>query len=224
MSESIEMYLSSIIELREDKGTPVPLSQLAHDLAISSVSANEMCRRLQEQGFVVYKPYKGVTLTQAGEERARLVLRRRGLWTVFLAQKLDIEPCRARREACQLEHNTSDDVANRLDEFLGHPRITPLGKPIPPPVGDLSYPFTVSLKALPVGRIGHVSKIKSDAVTRDYLNSQGMRVGVFIKVVAVAKSGQRLLEFEDGSRLSLNADITKAIDIALMEDASKISD
>lgn len=223
MSESIEMYLSSIVELREDEETPVPLPHLAHDLTISSVSANEMCRRLQEQGLVIYRPYKGVTLTRAGEERARRVLRRRGLWTVFLAQKLNMEPHKARHEACQLEHNTSDDVTNRLDEFLGHPRITPLGKPIPPPGCDLPYPSTIPLRALPAGQIGYVSKIKTDNVTWDFLNSQGMRTGTSIKVLAVASSGQRLLELEDGSHLSLNADIVRAIEVALT-DASEISD
>ncbi len=223
MSESIEMYLSSIIELREDEETPVPLPHLAHDLMISSVSANEMCRRLQEQGLVIYRPYKGVTLTRAGEERARRVLRRRGLWTVFLAQKLNIEPHKARREACQLEHNTSDDVTNRLDEFLGHPRITPLGKPIPPPGDNLPYPSSVPLRALPVGERGYVSKVKTDDVTEDFLNSQGMRTGAFIKVLAVASSGKRLLELEDGSHISLDVDIVEAVKIALM-DNPEVSD
>jgi hypothetical protein len=65
--------------------------------------------------------------------------------------------------------------------------------------------------------VGHISKIKTDDVTRDFLDSQGMRVGTSIKVVAVADSGQRLLEFEDGSHLSLNTDIVQALEIALTD-------
>jgi DtxR family transcriptional regulator, Mn-dependent transcriptional regulator len=79
MSESLEMYLSTIIRLRESREKPLPLSALADALSISSVSANEMCRNLQEQGLVIYRPYKGVTLTEQGEKRGRAVLRRRGL-------------------------------------------------------------------------------------------------------------------------------------------------
>jgi len=100
MSESLEMYLATLMRLRESRHEPVPLSTLANALSIASVSANEMCRKLQEQGLMVYRPYKGVTLTEEGERRGRAVLRRRGIWTVFLTQKLGIAPECARGRGC----------------------------------------------------------------------------------------------------------------------------
>ncbi|MCK4314914.1 MAG: hypothetical protein KAX24_04005, partial [Anaerolineae bacterium] len=58
LSESVQMYLVTIARLRVN-GQPVPLSQLAQALSISPVSVNEMCRKLQDQELVVYRPYKG---------------------------------------------------------------------------------------------------------------------------------------------------------------------
>jgi MarR-like DNA-binding transcriptional regulator SgrR of sgrS sRNA len=59
ISDSMQMYLVTIARLREHQD-PVPLSKLAEALSVSPVSVNEMCRKLQEQGLLVYQPYKGV--------------------------------------------------------------------------------------------------------------------------------------------------------------------
>jgi DtxR family Mn-dependent transcriptional regulator len=89
LSESMEMYLVTIARLRTD-GEPVPLSLLADTLCISPVSVNEMCRKLQNQGLVLYRPYKGVSLTDEGEQRACYILRCHRLWEVFLAEAVQV--------------------------------------------------------------------------------------------------------------------------------------
>ena len=193
MSESLEMYLATIIGLRESKGEPVPLSALANALSIASVSANEMCRKLQEQELVIYQPYKGVTLTKEGERRGMAVLRRRGLWTVFLTQKLGIEPKRAHEVADDLEHSTPNDVADRLANFLGNPRVTPLGTPIPSANTAFAYPTAVPLTAIATGRVGHVAELPTDAAIHDFLHQHGLQVGTPVTVLSIADSGERLL-------------------------------
>ncbi|MEE4194096.1 MAG: Fur family transcriptional regulator, partial [Anaerolineae bacterium] len=63
LSESEEMYVTSIAELVESTGQElVPLSLLASTLNIHAVSANQMIRKLEEYGIVNYQPYKGVVL------------------------------------------------------------------------------------------------------------------------------------------------------------------
>ena len=64
-SESTEMYLKAMVELGS---RDVPISRLAERLSVTNVSANEMMRRLAEQGLVTHTPYKGVTLTKKGKE------------------------------------------------------------------------------------------------------------------------------------------------------------
>ena len=126
LSESMQMYLITIARLR-DNGSPVPLSLLADTLSISPVSVNEMCRKLQDQGLVVYQPYKGALLTDVGDERACHILRRHRLWDVFLVDKLGFEYGEAHDIACQLEHATPDAVADRLDHYLDYPPVNPIG-------------------------------------------------------------------------------------------------
>jgi Mn-dependent DtxR family transcriptional regulator len=41
-------------------------SRVAERLGVTHVSANEMMRKLGEQGLVTHTPYKGVTLTGNG--------------------------------------------------------------------------------------------------------------------------------------------------------------
>ncbi|MBN1259900.1 MAG: FeoA domain-containing protein, partial [Anaerolineae bacterium] len=193
MSESLEMYLATIIRHRSSREEPLPLSMLANALSIASVSANEMCRKLQEQGLVIYRPYKGVTLTEEGERQGRAVLRRRGIWTVFLTQKLGIEPERAHEIADTLEHGIPDDVADRLADFLGNPRVTPLGMPIPSANTTYAYPVAIPLIAVTTGRIGHVAELPLEPTTRDFLHAHGLQVGTPVTVLSITDSGERLL-------------------------------
>ena len=127
------MYLITVA-VAEEEGRPGPLAlaDLAQSLAISPVSANQMVRRLQEQGLVEYHPYHGVSLTPAGRQAARRVLRGRRLWATFLVAHLAFTPEEADALACSLEHVTPPEAADRLAQFLGDPAVGPLGRPIPP--------------------------------------------------------------------------------------------
>ena len=137
LSESVQNYLVNIVRLRESEQEPVPLSHLAEALSISPISVNDMCRKLQDQGLVIYRPYKGVYLTEQGQLHAYYIVRRHRLWEVFLVQKLGFDYEEAHEAACRLEHATSDSVADQLDAFLSHPTVNPQGLPIPRPEGIL---------------------------------------------------------------------------------------
>lgn len=130
MTESTEMYLLRIALLGEEN-QPVPIARLAEELDISPVSTNQMCRKLERRGLLAYQPYRGVMLTERGTAAAARVLRRRRLWEVFLVEKLRLSPDLAEEGACQLEHATTDAVADRLAEFLGHPTVCPHNERIP---------------------------------------------------------------------------------------------
>lgn len=211
MSESLEMYLSTILRLRDSRTEPLPLSNLAHALSIASVSANEMCRKLQEQGLVVYRPYKGVTLTEDGERQGRAVLRRRGLWIVFLTQKLGIDPGRAEQVADSLEHGTPDDIADRLADFMGNPRVTPLGTPIPSANTAYAYPVAVPLSSIPTGGVGHVAELPEDMNIRDFLHRHGLQVGTPVSVMGTSGSGERLLRIGGDQTAGRSMNLTEAI-------------
>lgn len=72
-----------------------------------------------------------LAFTQAGEVRARDIIRRHRLGEVLFAQTFGLDTREATDEACQLEHIISPDVAERICTFLGHPRNCPHGNDIP---------------------------------------------------------------------------------------------
>jgi DtxR family Mn-dependent transcriptional regulator len=185
LSESIEMYLVTIARLRVDS-QPVPLSQLAEMLSISPVSVNEMCRKLQDLGFAVYQPYKGVSLTPEGEQRAYYILRRHRLWEVFLVENLGFDYDEAHRAACQLEHSTPFLVADRLDAFLEYPSVNPKGEPIPRVDGVLPASVLFPLMALSVGQQCHVIRCDADQAGCAFLDEHGVRPGASLTVLAMA--------------------------------------
>jgi DtxR family Mn-dependent transcriptional regulator len=198
-SESEEMYLIHIAMAGEEgvKG-PVGLSRLAEMLEVSSVSANQMVKKLAGRGLVDYIPYKGVELTDAGREIASRVLRGRRLWALFLAEELDLSPVRADAIACDLEHITTPDLADRLARLLGEPVRGPQGRPIPgggpaPAPGRL-----VTLSELAAGKSATVVELVGSSATRSFLAGEGLTTGAEIHLLAVGRKGDCLVEAGSG--------------------------
>ena len=212
LSESIQMYLVTIARLRVD-GQPVPLSQLAQALSISPVSVNEMCRKLQDQELVIYRPYKGALLTPEGEQRAYYVLRRHRLWEVFLVEKLGFDYDQAHEVACQLEHSTPKPLGDRLDAFLGYPSINPEGEPIPRDDGSIPVRPLLSLAALSAGQRGHVIRCDVSEAVRAFLDEQGVRLGVTLAVAATAEDN--LLVQVGEAHVSLARALAEAVQVEM---------
>lgn len=193
-SESEEMYLITMAMAVEDGHQgPVPVPYLADELGVSRVSANEMVKKLAARGLVEYEPYKGVTLLPDGEEIADTVLRRRRLWSLFLHEQLGLTPSAADSVACEFEHVTPFDVANRLSEFLDHPRVGPGGKPIPL-AGDpgVESPSERVLTTLQVGQSAEIVGFGS-GVIRSFLHAQGIVIGSDTVLLASSDDGDYLI-------------------------------
>jgi DtxR family Mn-dependent transcriptional regulator len=215
LSESVENYLVTVARLREGSQA-VPLSQLADMLSISPVSVNEMCRKLQHQGLVVYQPYKGVSLTPEGEKHAHYILRRHRLWEVFLVHKLGFDYDEAHEAACQLEHSTPNQVADRLDTFLEYPLVNPEGDPIPRANGILPIHPWLSLLKIPTGQACHVIRCDVDQTGSTFLNEHGICPGVSLTVLAMAADS--LLLQVGGVKISLARTLAESIIVEKKDD------
>jgi DtxR family Mn-dependent transcriptional regulator len=182
-----EEYLEAIYHLGGQDG-PVPLSALAEVLDLSTVSVNEMVRRLEGQGLVAYTPYRGVCLAQEGLREALAVIRRHRLWERFLTDMLGLPWDTVHQAACQLEHAASEEVTERLAALLDNPEHCPHGKPMPQPDCELIPPQeTVPLTALAAGQHGTVVYIgREDPALLRYLDQLHVRPGVEVVVDAVA--------------------------------------
>ncbi|MCU0521187.1 MAG: metal-dependent transcriptional regulator [Anaerolineae bacterium] len=161
--ERVEEYLGAVYRLREDADAPVPLSRLTEYFGFSPVSVHEMVQKLEEEGWVHYHPYRGVTLSGVGLAAAMAVLRRHRLWERFLTDKLALPWDEAHEAAGDLEHAATEEVTERLATFLGEPDACPHGAPIPPQVQSASE---ICLCSLPVGAEARVSRIAPETPER----------------------------------------------------------
>jgi DtxR family Mn-dependent transcriptional regulator len=186
ITESVEEYLEAIYKLKEE-GQPVALSTLAERLEISSVSANEMVRKLVELELVIYEPYKGVSLTPAGQAQALAVIRRHRLWERFLTDVLGLSWDQVHEEACRLEHVTSPLVEERLAQFLDEPETCPHGHPMPTAGGEMSVEAGCPLAELTAGQKARILRVpEGDVALLQYLATLELEPQATVQVEAVA--------------------------------------
>jgi DtxR family transcriptional regulator, Mn-dependent transcriptional regulator len=124
-----EEYLQTFLELEEDGVQPIR-ARLADRLRITPAAVSEGIHRLIDRGLAEEKD-RLLTLTPAGEEAGRAVVRRHRLAECFLVDILDLPWAHAHREASRWEHVLSHDVERRIVEILGDPPVCPHGNPIP---------------------------------------------------------------------------------------------
>lgn len=194
MSENEEMYLVTVAKLVESglEG-PITVSQLAQELSILPISANQMIRKLADEGFVKYLPYKGVELLPAGLRLAQHVLRYRRLWEVFLVEHLELPTGEADALACRLEHITPRDVAERLYNYLGQPTVSPQGRPIPRGDEEAIVDLPRPLNTLKVGQRAEVMCLTTETGVTAFLQAEGIKPGVQLAMLGIGDQGSLLL-------------------------------
>lgn len=200
-TESEEMYLITVAMAVEDgQLDPVPVPHLAKALAVSKVAANEMIKKLEARGLLTYTPYKGVRLTPEGDAVARVILRRRRLWGLFLSEHLGLTPSAADAVACEFEHVTPADVAGRLAAFLGDPTVGPSGEPIPRDEAEaIPGGREVAISGLTVGHGGVIVRGPVDAATRSFLIEEGLAEGAPVTLLAIGDDGGCLVSTPAGA-------------------------
>jgi DtxR family transcriptional regulator, Mn-dependent transcriptional regulator len=132
-SEAIEDYAKAIYAISQQRDGLVLNGEVAARLGVAPATATSMLKRLAELGFVDYVPYKGVSLTAAGERVALEVIRHHRLIEAYLSEALGMPSDRVHAEAEVLEHYISEDLEALIAAKLGEPSHDPHGTPIPGP-------------------------------------------------------------------------------------------
>jgi DtxR family Mn-dependent transcriptional regulator len=130
LSDAIQDYLKEIYKLGTESER-VSTSSLARRQQVSPASASAMVKKLAALGLAEHTPYRGVTLTHAGEQVALEVIRHHRLLELYLAETLGIAVDDVHQEAARLEHALSEELEARIDKALGFPTHDPHGDPIP---------------------------------------------------------------------------------------------
>ncbi|MDQ7028763.1 MAG: metal-dependent transcriptional regulator [Ardenticatenia bacterium] len=186
ITEAMQRYAAEIFRLQQDCEFVSP-SLLELHLEISPQAVSRMLRRMRDAGLVEHEPYRGVRLTQAGEQVALPIIRRHRLAEVFLVEVM--------RFGWEETHDLADVFVNglnayleeRIDELTGHPDRCPHGEPIPTPDGTMPVLNDVCLVELEPGCTVRISRVRTHDVEKlRYLGELGLRPGTELDFVAAA--------------------------------------
>lgn len=181
MTSGKEDYLKAIyiISKNHDLVSNKELSEMLH---VSPPSVSEMITKLQKEGYVDYTAYRGSKMTAKGRFEAGRLFRYHALWEVFLVERLGFSWSQAHEQADGLEHATSDTLAQKLDEYLGHPKHCPHGDPVPEKDGTRKGLTRRLLSELKVGETTHIRRVVEDYSLMDYLQSKDIEINMSVKV------------------------------------------
>ncbi|MBB6680029.1 metal-dependent transcriptional regulator [Aequorivita sp. 609] len=192
MTFAEENYLKAIFHLELESQGEVSTNAIAESMETKPSSVTDMVQKLAEKKMLVYKRYKGAQLTEKGRKIAADVIRKHRLWEVFLVEKLNFHWDEVHDIAEQLEHIKSEELINRLDDFLGNPDFDPHGDPIPNEQGVMKRTEKKLLSELKKNQIGICVGVKeSSGEFLQYLDKKNISIGTRITVMGK--------EFFDGS-------------------------
>ncbi len=184
LTTSEEKYLKAIYKISQKKGIPVATNDLAEELSTSAASVTEMIKKLFEKKFVEYQRYQGTLLTTEGGKLATQLVRRHRLWECFLVEKLSYGWDEVHDLADQLEHIKSDELVNRLEEFLNFPRFDPHGDPIPDRTGRFTIRAQFPLSTLNISDKAEVVGVAiHDSQFLRYLGEMNLEIGTQLEIL-----------------------------------------
>jgi len=144
-----------------------------------------------------------------GEREFLSLIRRHRLTERLLHDVLDFsEEDGAEAIICKMEHIVTEDFADSICTLLGHPTVSPAGKPIPPgrcciQGKDRLRPLILALNRMEAGETGTIAFISStDNMVLDRLGAMGLIPGVNLslkqkKPAVVIQFEQTVLSMDD---------------------------
>jgi len=184
MTFSEENYLKTIYHLTSSSNKEVSTNEIAEMIATKASSVTDMLRKLAEKGLLNYKKYQGVSLTEKGKLSAKMIVRKHRLWEVFLVEKLNFSWDEVHDIAEQLEHIKSEQLINKLDDFLGNPTEDPHGDPIPDAYGKIIKTEKLLLSELSQNQIGICVGVKDSSTEfLKYLDKNQIALGTKIEIL-----------------------------------------
>lgn len=209
---SKEDYLSAIYKFKDENGE-TKAKKIAEKLGISNAAVTDMLKKLSKDKFIKYQKYKGISLTQNGEEYARNIVRRHRIWEVFLHQIVGMPWDKVHDEAHNLEHSASDNLINRMEEMLDFPEYDPHGDPIPSKEGIIpKQKKSVALSLLGKNETGVVLRVNDfDNSFLKYISKIGIDLGKQIHVKNILNFDRSMIVKIDDKELNISGTLAANI-------------
>jgi DtxR family Mn-dependent transcriptional regulator len=176
--------------------------------------ATESLVRLMVASGLVLVDGNRLSLSPAGESRARALVRGHRLAERLLHDVLALPQSESEDTACLMEHVMSTAVTDAVCSFLGHPPLSPAGLPIPPGAccearAREVQPLVVPLPDLELGKPARIAFLSQRFHKRiDKLGSYGVVPGSMIRL----RQKRPSFVIEIGSTsLALDPDVAREI-------------
>ena len=204
MTPKKEDYLKIIFELG-GKNKKISNKQVAMSLNVAAGSVTEMVKKLVASQLVEHEPYAGISLTTKGAKVAEDLVRRHRLWETFLVDKLNYKLQDVHTDAEVLEHITSDELMNHLEEFLEYPERCPHGGVIPRKDGQYEEDSHKVLASVYDGYEAVVDRFIDNHDLLEYLADVKLNIGDRVKVLKHApfEGPIELILLETGEHMSI---------------------
>lgn len=205
MTISEENYLKVIyhVSLVAPKG--VSTNAIAGMLDTKASSVTDMLKKLADKNLVSYQKYQGVTLTEEGLYKAKMIVRKHRLWEVFLVEKLQFSWDEVHEIAEELEHIQSEPLIDKLDAFLGFPAFDPHGDPIPNAKGIINKVEKELLSEAELNQLYTCVGVKDSSTEfLQYLDKQQIALGSTIKILEKEPFDETLTLEINGKKLTIS--------------------
>jgi DtxR family Mn-dependent transcriptional regulator len=221
ISQAMQDYLKTIYKLQKERADVgvVSNSLVAESMQIAAPSATNMIKKLAEIHLVQHTPYRGVTLTEAGEKIALEIIRHHRLLELYLTEALGYSWDEVDAEAEKLEHVISEEFEDRIDEILGFPTVDPHGAPIPSRKGDIHHRTSLPLSQLQAGQVAIVQEVSDqNPELLRYVEDLGLKLGTRMEVRDRAPfNGPLLLTINADKQYSMGLEVASQIFVTIVE-------
>lgn len=221
-SATVEDYLKALYQLEQEEGAKTRVKDIAALLKVSLPSVTTMMKSLADSGYVQRTAYRGVNLTDQGRLAALRVIRNHRLIELFLVEVLGYTWDEVHAEAERLEHAMSDTLTNRIDKYLGYPRVDPHGDPIPDADGRIEKVQTKSVLEFPEKTKQSVERVMEQAAdVLQFLSSKGIYPGVEIEIDRLDPFDGPIWLIVDGETIALSRSLAHRVHLAVNTDTAE---
>ena len=210
-----ENYIKALFYLHQ-KSEDISLSELGEELNVSKPTANEMIKKLQQEGIVISKKYKPIKITEKGKQSAAEIIRKHRLSEMFLLQVMKFGWEEVHEIAEDLEHIKTDKFFDRMDELMGFPKTDPHGSPIPDKNGNFNKPNYKRLSQMPVNTSVVVKALRDSSTDfLLFLNNKSIKLGTTITINEIESfDGSLTVTYLEHSKIVLSTSICDRILVA----------
>lgn len=183
LTPTVEDYLGLIYLLQRD-GEVVIGARLAERLGVSRPTVTATLQRMERAGLLAWNARKEISLTPAGLEAAKDLLRRHMLAERLLHDVLGLPWSCVHEEADRLEHHFSPAAVNQMAGLLDQPVSCPHGNPLPGEVSPPSRPLDQVAEGATAVIVRIVEEAEEQSDLLAFLQENGLLPGARLRVLS----------------------------------------